>query len=74
LNLRVYLNFQEEFIDELFEKSNAPKGLMDKETLTIEKQNDKFKVKLLISDINVDRYDPDDVYIYANIYVFVAAQ
>ena len=63
-----------EFIDELFEKSNAPKGLMDKETLTIEKQNDKFKVKLLISDINVDRYDPDDVYIYANIYVFVAAQ
>jgi hypothetical protein len=63
-----------EFIDELFEKSNAPKGLMDKETLTIEKQNDKLKVKLLISDINVDRYDPDDVYIYANIYVFVAAQ
>jgi hypothetical protein len=63
-----------EFIDELFEKVNAPKGLMDKETLTIEKQNDKLKVKLLISDINVDRYDPDDVYIYANIYVFVAAQ
>jgi hypothetical protein len=63
-----------EFIDELFEKSNAPKGLMDKETLTIEKQNDKLKVKLLISDINVDRYDPDDVYIYANIYVFVSTQ
>ncbi len=63
-----------EFIDELFEKSNAPKGLMDKETLTIEKQNDKLKVKLLINDLNVDRYDPVDVYIYANIYVFVAAQ
>ena len=63
-----------EFIDELFEKVNAPKGLMDKETLTIEKQNDKLKVKLLINDLNVDRYDPVDVYIYANIYVFVAAQ
>jgi hypothetical protein len=63
-----------EFIDELFEKSNAPKGLMDKETLTIEKQNDKLKVKLLIYDMNVDRNDPDDIYISANIYVFVSTQ
>jgi len=62
-----------EFIDGLFEKSNASKGTMDKESLTIEKQNDKLKVKLLINDINVDKYNPDDIYIYANIYVFVAA-
>lgn len=61
-----------EFIDGLFEKSNASKGTMDKESLTIEKQNDKLKVKLLINDINVDKYNPDDIYIYANIYVFVA--
>jgi hypothetical protein len=63
-----------EFIDGLFEKSNAPKGAMDKETLTIEKQNDKLKVKLLIYDMNVDRNDPDDIYISANIYVFVSTQ
>jgi len=63
-----------EFIDGLFEKSNAPKGAMDKESLTIEKQNDKLKVKLLIYDMNVDRNDPDDIYISANIYVFVSTQ
>ena len=63
-----------EFIDGLFEKSNSPKGLMDKDTLTIEKQNDKLKVKLLIYDMNVDRNDPDDIYISANIYVFVSTQ
>jgi len=62
-----------EFIDGLFEKSNASKGTMDKESLTIERQNDKLKVKFLVNDINVDRYNPDDIYIYANIYVFVAA-
>ena len=64
----------QEFIDGLFEKSNSPKGLMDKDTLTIEKQNDKLKVKLLIYDMNVDRNDPDDIYISANIYVFVSTQ
>jgi len=47
---------------------------MDKDTLTIEKQNDKLKVKLLIYDMNVDRNDPDDIYISANIYVFVSTQ
>jgi hypothetical protein len=62
-----------EFIDGLFEKANEPKGLMDKETLTIEKQNDELKVKLLINDINVDKYNPDDIYIYANAFMFVAA-
>ena len=62
-----------EFIDGLFEKANEPKGLMDKETLTIEKQNDELKVKLLINDINVDKYDPEDIYIYANAFMFVAA-
>ena len=62
-----------EFIDGLFEKANEPKGLMDKETLTIEKQNDELKVKLLINDINVDKYNPDDIYIYANTFMFVAA-
>ena len=63
-----------EFIDGLFEKANEPKGLMDQETLTIETQNDELKVKLLINDINVDKSDPEDIYIYANIYVFVAVQ
>ena len=62
-----------EFIDGLFEKSNTSKGTMDKESLTIEKQNDKLEVKLLVNDINVDKYNPDDIYIFANIYVFVAA-
>ena len=63
-----------EFIDGLFEKANEPKGLMDQETLTIETQNDELKVKLLINDINVDKSDPEDIYIYANIYVFVTVQ
>ena len=63
-----------EFIDGLFEKANEPKGLMDQETLTIETQNDELKVKLLINDINVDKSDPENIYIYANIYVFVAVQ
>jgi len=61
-----------EFIDSLFEKANEPKGLMNQEALTIEKQNDKLKVKLLINDINVDKYNPDDINIYANVFVFVA--
>ncbi len=63
-----------EFIDSLFEKANEPRGLMDQEVLTIEKQNEKLMVKLLINDINIDKYNPDDIYIYANIYVFAAVK
>ena len=61
-----------EFIEGLFEKANEHKGLMNQESLTIEKQNDELKVKLLVNDISVDKYNPDDAYIYANIFVFVA--
>jgi len=61
-----------EFIEGLFEKANEHIGLMNQESLTIEKQNDELKVKLLVNDISVDKYNPDDAYIYANIFVFVA--
>ncbi|NLK64967.1 MAG: DUF4153 domain-containing protein [Tissierellia bacterium] len=62
----------EEFIDGLFENKNEIKGTMNQENLTIEKQNDELKIKLLVKDINVDKYNPDDIYIYANIFMFAA--
>lgn len=63
-----------EFIDGLFEKANE-KTLMSQDNLTIEKQNDILKMKILINDINADRYDPYDpnnTYIYINAIVLIA--
>ncbi len=61
-----------EFIEELFEKANENKLVMINEALTVEKQNDEIKIKVLINNINVDRYDPNNIYIYMDAFVFAA--
>ena len=63
-----------EFIDSLFEKANEPKALMEQETLTIERQTDELKVKLLFNEINADKTDADNIFVYANAFVFVSFQ
>ena len=62
-----------EFIEELFEKANENKLVMNQENLTVEKQNDKLKIKILINNINADIYDPDNTYFYMDAFVFVSA-
>lgn len=60
-----------EFIDGLFKNANEPKAMMTKENLTIQKQNDKLKIKLLINSLYVDK-SSDTIYINGDAFVFVA--
>ena len=62
-----------EFIEELFEKANENKLLMNQENLTVEKQNDELKIKILVNSINADIHDPDNMYFYMDAFVFAAA-
>lgn len=61
-----------DFIDSLLEKANEPKEFSNQETLTIEKQSNELKVKLLFNDIHADKTDADNIYVYANVFIFIA--
>ena len=61
-----------EFIDELYENANESKAMMAQEELTIEKQNEDIKIKLLINSLYVDRSNSSEIYINGDAYIFVA--
>ncbi len=61
-----------EFIDGLYENANESKAMMAQEELTIEKQNEDIKIKLLINSLYVDRSNSSEIYINGDAYIFVA--
>ena len=77
-NLTILINYEEntlmeipmmEFIDGLFDKANEPKAMMTQENLTIQKQNEDLRIKLLINSLYVDK-STDTIYINGDAYVF----
>ncbi len=61
-----------DFIDGLLEEVSGYKESISQENLTIEKQNNDIKVKLLFNSLYVDKSNPDNIYINGDVYVFAA--
>ena len=60
-----------EFVDDLFENPSESKSQLSQEDLTIIKENEELKIKILIDHISVDRYDKSYTHIYLDAFVFV---
>ena len=60
-----------EFVDELFKNANDFRSQFTQEDLTIEKENNELKIKIIMNNINIDRYDPENINIYMEGLVFI---
>lgn len=61
-----------ELTDGLFKTGYEPKALMSPEELSIDAQNEKMRMRIIINDINIDKSGREKVFIDGNIFIFVA--
>lgn len=61
-----------ELIDSVIENANEPKSMISQENLTIVKENENMKLKIIADELSVDRSSKDNVYISGSLFLLVA--
>jgi len=59
-----------ELTDNIFKNVNESKALMSPEELTINAQNEKMQIRIVVSDINIDKSNSTNVNIDGTIFIF----
>jgi len=61
-----------ELTDNIFKNVNEAKALMPPEELTINAQNEKIRIRIIVSEINIDKSNSANINIDGTIFVFAA--
>ncbi|MGB4438562.1 MAG: hypothetical protein WBJ13_04905, partial [Sedimentibacter sp.] len=61
-----------ELTDNIFKNVNESKSLMPPEELTINAQNEKMQIRIIVSDMNIDKSSSANVNIDGTIFIFAA--
>lgn len=61
-----------EFYDKISEKSTEPKAVMSPKDLTLDSQNDKIKIRIIIENINIEKPSNDNILVNGSAYVLVS--
>lgn len=62
-----------DYVDGLFENYTEPKSMKSPEEMVIVSQNEVLKIQILINDISADKSNDGQIYISANLFLFVGS-
>lgn len=62
-----------DYVDSLFVNYTQPKAMKSPEEMVIVSQNEVLKIQILINDISADKSNDGQIYISANLFLFVAS-